>query len=298
MLELKGLRMLREVQRRGTLAAVAVAMSYSPATISQQLSQLEIQAGAKLLEPFGRGVRLTAEAEILVRHTEVILEELEKAEAELAEAREEVLGTLHVAIFQSAALALLPQAIESLAQRFEGLRVNVVQLEPEDALERLGNRAVDVAITQEYPTDPLPRSPQIELVELFRDRLRLLACPHERASSLENLRHRPWVIEPEGTPPHTWVLARCRSAGFEPEIRYVSNDLVVHRRLIEAGHAVGFLPDLSHTFVPWEYKSISFPDPQAFRSVYLTVRRGSASNPRIAAFREAISDAATHLEGY
>ena len=83
MLDVYRLRLLRELDRRGTLAAVARALSYSPSAISQQLSQLETETGVTLLEPVGRGVRLTPLARILVTHTEAILERLEEAEAEL-----------------------------------------------------------------------------------------------------------------------------------------------------------------------------------------------------------------------
>src|ERR1700730_3714559 len=70
MLDVHRLRLLRELDRRGTLAAVARALSYSPSAVSQQLSQLETETGVTLLEPAGRGVRLTAQARILVAHTE------------------------------------------------------------------------------------------------------------------------------------------------------------------------------------------------------------------------------------
>src|SRR6201992_3738084 len=77
MLDVHRLRLLRELERLGTLAAVARALSYSPSAVSQQLSQLEAETGVVLLEPAGRGVRLTAQARILGAHTEAILERRE-----------------------------------------------------------------------------------------------------------------------------------------------------------------------------------------------------------------------------
>jgi DNA-binding transcriptional LysR family regulator len=58
-LDLRRLRLLRELAHRGTLGAVAQALSYSPSTVSQQLSLLESEVGVALLEPVGRRVRLT-----------------------------------------------------------------------------------------------------------------------------------------------------------------------------------------------------------------------------------------------
>ncbi len=120
MLDVHRLRLLRELDRRGTLAAVARALSYSPSAISQQLSQLEAEAGVTLLEPAGRGVRLTPLARILVTHTEAILERLEEAEADLRASATEVRGTLRVASFQSVLFALIPSVLTRLARTAPG----------------------------------------------------------------------------------------------------------------------------------------------------------------------------------
>lgn len=296
MLDLKGLRMLREVQRRGTLAAVAAAMSYSPATISQQLSQLEAQAGTKLLEPVGRGVRLTAEAEILVGHTDVILEVLERAEAQLAAASEDVSGTLHLAIFQSAALKLLPPVLEALGRQHARLRLQVTHLEPEEALEALTTRAADVAITQEYPAEPLARSLHIKHHELFKDPIRLVAAGGQQANSLSEFARQRWVMEPAGSPMHRWGFAHCRAAGFEPDVQFYSYDLVLHRRLIEAQQAVGFLPDLALVSDTSAIRAIPLEAHDAFRSVFLSTRSGTDQHPRILAFKAAVIKASASFQ--
>ncbi|MET9871653.1 LysR family transcriptional regulator, partial [Streptomyces sp. NPDC006386] len=92
MYNLRRLVVLRELKHRGTLAAVASAMSYSPSAVSQQLTSLESEVGAPLLEREGRGVRLTPQAEILVARTEKALRELERAEAEIAASLRETTG--------------------------------------------------------------------------------------------------------------------------------------------------------------------------------------------------------------
>ena len=73
MLDLRRLRLLRELARRGTITAVAEALSYSPSAVSQQLASLEKEAGVRLLEPAGRRVRLTPQGDHLVTPTQVLL---------------------------------------------------------------------------------------------------------------------------------------------------------------------------------------------------------------------------------
>ena len=95
MLELRRLRLLHELAQRGTLSAVAEALSYSPSTISQQLAQLERDAGVALLVPDGRRVRLTEHGAALAAHAARALEadeqirgELERLQPGIAPARE------------------------------------------------------------------------------------------------------------------------------------------------------------------------------------------------------------------
>src|SRR5690554_1370080 len=118
MLDLRRLRLLRELKLRGTLASVASALAYSPSAVSQQLALLEKEAGVKLLVPTGRRVQLTPQAEILVEHTTRMLEQLELMEAEMNRSLNEVSGRVRMAVFQSAALGIVPQALSSLSTRF------------------------------------------------------------------------------------------------------------------------------------------------------------------------------------
>ena len=109
--------MLREVALRGTIAAAAESLSYTPSAVSQQLSTFEREVGVPLLERTGRGVRLTDEGRVLVRHAEAVFAELEKAETALEATRVSVAGELRVAAFSSVTAALLAPTVAGLAGR-------------------------------------------------------------------------------------------------------------------------------------------------------------------------------------
>src|SRR6186997_2710540 len=106
MLDLRRLRLLRELSERGTIAAVADALQFTPSAVSQQLAMLERETGVKLLERVGRGVRLTDPALVLVEHARVLLERAALAEADLAEAAQTVSGRGRIAAFPSVAIKL------------------------------------------------------------------------------------------------------------------------------------------------------------------------------------------------
>src|SRR3954454_20618698 len=130
MLDLRRLRLLRELEARGTVAAVADALQYTPSAVSQQLAVLEREAGVSLLERAGRGVRLTDAAVVLVDHARVLLEraeggEAEVAEAELAAASGRVVGRGRIGAFQSVSMVIAAPALQALAD--SDLRLELVE---------------------------------------------------------------------------------------------------------------------------------------------------------------------------
>src|SRR3982750_2550491 len=156
MLDLRRLRLLRELNQRGTIAAVADALQFTPSAVSQQLGILEREAGVPLLERAGRGVRLTDAALVLVEHAAALLERAERAEAELAAAGGTVAGRARIGAFQSVMLNLAIPAIDTLAREAPRLRCEVVEAEPEEALPQLALADLDLVLADEWQHQPRP----------------------------------------------------------------------------------------------------------------------------------------------
>src|SRR3954453_2022299 len=132
MLDVKRLRLLSELSRRGTIAAVAHTVGYTPSAVSQSLARLGREAGVALLERDGRRVRLTPAATQLVERADRVLAELEAAEQELAAPHDRVHGTGVIGGFPSAPASIVVPALKDLASRFPELEAVVREHEPED----------------------------------------------------------------------------------------------------------------------------------------------------------------------
>lgn len=159
MLDVRRLRLLRELAHRGTITAVADALAYTPSAVSQQLSVLEREAGLPLLERTGRRVTLTPAAWNLVRHAEAVLERLEQADADLAGARRGLAGSLRIGAFPSAGRAMIPAALTALARQHPGLAAMITEIDPAAVSSALRAGDLDVALIHEYDfavTDPEP----------------------------------------------------------------------------------------------------------------------------------------------
>ncbi|MGW5850182.1 LysR substrate-binding domain-containing protein [Streptomyces sp. NPDC055254] len=175
MLDVRRLRLLRELARRGTIAAVAEALALSPSAVSQQLGVLEREAGLPLLERTGRRVRLTPAGENLVRHAEAVLERLEQADADLAEARDGLAGALRIGAFPTATRAIVPAALVALARRHPGLEPMVSETDPAAVAHALRAGDLDVALVHEYDFVPSAREPGLATEPLYGEAMYLAA---------------------------------------------------------------------------------------------------------------------------
>jgi DNA-binding transcriptional LysR family regulator len=294
--DLRRLRLLRELRDRGTLGAVARALAYSPSAVSQQLRVLEREAGVALLERAGRRVRLTEAGEVLARHADRLLGGIEEAEAELAGlAAGGVVGTVRIAAFQTATIALIPPALSLLERNHPGLRVEILQSEPEPALQALALGDLDVVIADEWDSVPRPGREGLLREELLSEGVRLiLPADHPLAIeggpvSLRALAHAPWAC---GQPPSSHdrlVQHTCRTlGGFTPDVRHRSTDLLVLLALVRSGHAVTLLPDLVRADDDTTLAVRDLAEGKLTRRVFTTVRATAADRPAISAVREAL----------
>jgi DNA-binding transcriptional LysR family regulator len=303
MLELRRLRLLRELHERGTIAAVADALQFTPSAVSQQLAMLEREVGVPLLERAGRGVRLTDPALVLVEHADALLERAALAEADLAAAADTVSGRGRIAGFQSVSLRLALPAMEALAREAPRLRCELVEAEPEDALPALALGEVDLVLGDEWQHQPWRLPSGLERHELLRDPVHLLlparhpvARAHRDALPLAELAGAAWASGHVGMAWEEMTQRTCRLyGGFEPDIRHRTNDATVSLALVARGLAVTLLPAL---VLPRHHAGIalrSISEGSVERAIFAVTRASDAARPSTQALVAAMRDAATAL---
>ena len=290
MLDVKRLRLLREVALRGSVTRAADALSYTPSAISQQLAVLERECGVALVEREGRGIRLTEPAHGLVSRTERILEELENARADLELWAADLTGTVRIAAFPTAARSLLPQALAGLREAHPGLEPALVEAEPEASLSAVGLGTVDAAVAHEYDLFPDRDTQTLHRTELLTDPLFLVSADGTgEPVRLADYGERRWILPPPDTACGRLVERACGLAGFEPRPLATTYDFAVACALAAAGHGVALVPQLGLTpGVPASPVS----DVPVRRRIFAAVRAGAERRPAVAAVLSALTDAA------
>jgi DNA-binding transcriptional LysR family regulator len=303
MLDLRRLRLLRELKERGTIAAVADALQFTPSAVSQQLAMLEREAGVRLLERAGRGVRLTDAALVLVDHAEALLERAALAEADLAAAAGTVTGRGRIAGFQSVLLRIALPAIETLARDAPRLRCEVIEAEPEQTLPALALGDLDLVLGDEWQHQPRRLPAGLQRHELHRDMVHVVlparhpvARRHRAAVPLAELAGEAWTTGHAGMGWEQMIHRTCRElGGFDPDIRHRANDATIGLALVARGLAVTLLPDLP---LPERHPQIALraiAEAPVSRAIFAATRAADAARPSTRALLTAVRGAAAAL---
>src|SRR5947208_9047270 len=155
MLDVRRMKVLREVAAQGSFSAAAEALSFTQSAVGQQIAALERESGTKLVERGARGIRLTPAGQALVSHADAIIARLEDAEQELAAIAGLKGGRLRTASFQSAGGTLVPRALAEFHRRHPDVDLSATTAELSEAHEALRTGEIDVAIIMDFEAQPL-----------------------------------------------------------------------------------------------------------------------------------------------
>jgi DNA-binding transcriptional LysR family regulator len=290
MIDVRRLRFLHELARRGTIAAVADALAYTPSAVSQQLSVLEREAGVALLRRDGRGVALTTAGRLLAERAGQVMTILEQAAAELAAARTELTGRLRIGAFPVAIRTLLPAALVALGAEHPGLELMVTELDPAAVPAALRSGSLDIALVHDYDYVPSEPDPAIVTEPLLAEVIYLASPASRRPAGRDRdpvalCRDAQWIAGTPETLCYLMAVRLCQASGFTPRIRHYADDFATVLALVAAGQGVAFVPELATTEPP---DGVELTPLTARRHTRIAFRAGAGGHPAIAACATAI----------
>ena len=251
MLDLHRLRLLKEFADRGSIAAVAASLGYTPSAVSQQLAALEREAGAALLDRTARSAELTDTGRRLAGHAEHILTAVEAAEADVSAQTQEPVGRVVVTAFPTAAVAFAPTLARSLRVH-RGLSLLLRQTRPGEGLRQVRSGEVDIALVDDW-TGRLPEREAgvLRFYHLLRDPLVLVVPPgHPMADpaepvDLRRLREEAWMAAPAGEPSRQAVDLLLAGVGGAPPVPWEFEGLSTILGLVARGIGIAAIPALA-----------------------------------------------------
>jgi molybdate transport repressor ModE-like protein len=270
MLDVKRLRVLREVVRHGSFSGAAQALGYTQPAISRQVALLEREIGMPVLERRSGGVRLTDAGELLTRHTDAILGRLTEAEEELAQLRGLGAGRLRMSTLTSAAATIMPWAISEFRHRLPDVELSVSMSEPQSVLAQLRSRDVDLALCNDASLLELS---EIDGVLLFEEPM-LIALPRShplarrRRLHLGELSGERWMLGTATACPDSGRFVRaCRAAGFDPQLAFHHDDYTAVLGFVAAGVGAAPVPEMVARRAPADVRICPLQGPGITRPI-------------------------------
>lgn len=250
MLDVRRMKVLREVAARGSFSAAAEALSFTQSAVSQQVAALEREVGATLLERGPRGVRLTDAGRTLVGHADAILCRIQDAEEDLAALAGLRGGRLRLASFKSAGATLVPRAVAAFHDRHAKVDLSMIEAEPEEAQEQLRNGSIDMALVYDFERLPGTLGEDLELTHLIDDCYdAVLAAQHRLAGRrrvrLSDLSSEPWIAATKRCGCRVITERACQDAGFDLRVAFEADETMAAQALVAAGVGVTIFPRLA-----------------------------------------------------
>jgi DNA-binding transcriptional LysR family regulator len=304
MLDARRLRLLSEFAERGSIAATAAALGYTPSAVSQQLTALEREAGAALLDRTARSAELTDAGWRLVGHARRILAMIESAEADLSAREQEPQGRVVVTAFPTAAAAFAPALAHSLRVH-PGLTLLLRQTQRAEGLRPVRSGEADIALVDDWSGRLPGQQPQnqqglLAFHRLLRDPLVLVvprAHPVAGRSRIQMraLREEAWMVTPEGEPSRQAVDRLFANAGGAPPVSWEFEGLGTILSLVARGIGIAAVPRLALAAGAGRVAVRELPGAVPARDVYAVVRASSVRRPATSAALAALHAAAESL---
>jgi DNA-binding transcriptional LysR family regulator len=284
MLDVRRLRVLREVIARGSFSAAAESLHLSQSAVSQQIGVLEREVGIPLLERTSDGPKLTSAGEALMEHGDAVICRLEEAEREIAQIAGLEGGRIRLVSFPTANATLMTPALSLYRHRFPKVELEFNEGEPEEAYPGVKRGDFDVAVVFDYPEFALEFSRDVEAELIYEEPMRVaLPVGHPLASAksvrLADLADEDWHCGALPSSCRFQILNLCREAGFEPKISFQSEDYAVIKGFVAGGLGVSILPELAGEHPGMVLRPIRGQKP--IRRVWAVTRESDARAPAV-----------------
>ncbi len=295
-MDVRRLELLLELSRRGSMREVSEVLGVTTSTVSQQIAALAREVGTALLEPDGRRVRLTPAGRRLAEHAVTVLAAVEAARQDLV-ADAEPAGTVRVAAFASAIRTVLLPLVHELKVSHPSVRLVVLEQEPPEALRRLADDEVDLALTYDYNLAPVAFDTTLEARRLWHTGWSLGVPSRSRrvsgdaAAVFREFREEEWIVNSRHTADGDVVRAIASLAGFRPHVTHRADSLSLVQDMIVAGLGVGLLPAAHPKTQGLSLRRLR--DPEIFLRTFAVTRRGRASWPALGLVLDVVQRRAT-----
>jgi DNA-binding transcriptional LysR family regulator len=241
------IRIFLAVARAGQILGAAQQLGLNHATVGRQLTALEADLGAKLMERQTQGCTLTPAGEALLKSAERVESEVLQVGSEISGARAEVSGQVRIGAPDGLGNYFLARHMGALAKQHPELTIQLVPLPRTFSLSR---READIVVTLDRP-----KQGKLIIKKLTDYTLSIYAAESYLKEqgpirALENLDGKLFVTHVEDFV-YSRALDYAAELGQRMKRHYECGSVVAQMEAVRAGHGIGILHD---------YAALQFPE--------------------------------------
>ena len=267
------IRIMLEAIEQGSLTKAGETLGYTQSALTQMMKSFESEIGFPLLNKTSRGVEPTREALILLPFMRQILNDEQHLMQEVAEIQGIRKGLIRVGSFTSTSIQWIPRILQYFQENYPDIVFEINECGQDDMLKGILDGTLDVALMCAPETDEIDFVPILEepMYVVFSEKHDLSGYDFVPMSELKN---HPYIVE--SIDRDTYKI--FDQAGFFPEARYYSRDIVAVLSMIEQGLGIAVLPELIVERFPGDY-DYRMLDPEVYRTLGVGVRNIHSCGP-------------------
>lgn len=244
-MQISAIRYFLEVARSGSIRRAAEKLHIAPSAVSRQLQKLEHDLGARLVERYRSGIRLTDAGQVLYDHAAKVLRDLDTVRDLINDLRHLRRGEVTIWSVEAVQSAVLAPMIAQLQQEFPEIAVSVSIGSTERILDALRGDEANVGIVFNAP-----RHPDLTEVATYKIPLYAIVSPTHSIAKCPSVKLRDLQNETFSLPDPSFGLRQlidraARVSGVALRSTLRTNSFLMCKALAACGRAVTLLPLLS-----------------------------------------------------
>ncbi len=285
------IRIFLAIARAGQILGAAQQLGLNHATVGRQLTALEVELGAKLVERQTQGCTLTPAGEALLKSAERVESEVLQVSSEISGARAEVSGTVRMGAPDGLGNFFLARHMGKLAAAHPELTIQLVPLPRTFSLSR---READIVVTLDRP-----KQGKLIIKKLTDYSLSIYAADsylkeQGNIRTIDDLDGRLFVTHVEDFV-YSRALDYAAELGQRMKRHYECGSVVAQMEAVRAGHGVGILHDYAAVQFP-ELKRL-LPAMRFTRTYWLMSHPDTHRTARVGAVYEYVSNIVKQARG-
>ena len=281
-MDFRDLKYFEVIATEGNLGRAAERLHRTQPALTKCIDRLEEDLGAKLFEKNGRGMRLTAAGEVLVRRTRQMAIMVEETSREMQDYAGGLQGNVRIGCVPTLAEHMMPRVFEELLADAPAITVHLSVTMNDNLLAQLRDGEIDLVVGPMLETDP-----DIVCEQIAEDTMVVMASENhpifDAPCTISDLLDYKWMLPARTVASRQWLDQTFERHGLpRPQVQIEPNVLNAILPILEKTSLLGFVSRFNLVSPRARVREVMVPETQMKRRLGLTYRKNGYLSPAAA----------------